>query len=258
MTTSLSKSLSKLDWNHFSYICLGLVFVEALLNSLIIQSVPYTEIDWTAYMQECEGWISGELDYTKLKGDTGPLVYPAGFVYVFTLLRWLTGGGRGDFAIRRAQWIFMSIYLVTQYIVARIYNRAKPGPVWIILLLALSKRLHSLFVLRLFNDCVAMLFAYGFLAAFISRRWFIGTMLFSLALSIKMNILLFLPGFIFVLARNTGILRSVGYLVVIIISQAIIGMPFLLSFPQSYRERAFDFSRVCQYKWTVNLKFLPE
>lgn len=33
-----------------------------------------TEIDWIAYMQEVEGFINGERDYTKLKGDTGPLV----------------------------------------------------------------------------------------------------------------------------------------------------------------------------------------
>lgn len=34
-----------------------------------------TEIDWRAYMQEVEGVINGTFDYTKLQGDTGPLVY---------------------------------------------------------------------------------------------------------------------------------------------------------------------------------------
>lgn len=43
-----------------------------------------TEIDWVAYMQEVGGWWSGEMDYTKLGGDTGPLVYPAGFLYANT------------------------------------------------------------------------------------------------------------------------------------------------------------------------------
>jgi alpha-1,3-mannosyltransferase len=33
-----------------------------------------TEIDWKAYMQEVEGFLTGERDYRKLKGDTGPLV----------------------------------------------------------------------------------------------------------------------------------------------------------------------------------------
>lgn len=33
-----------------------------------------TEIDWQAYMEEVEGFANGTLDYTQLKGDTGPLV----------------------------------------------------------------------------------------------------------------------------------------------------------------------------------------
>ena len=37
-----------------------------------------TEIDWKAYMQQIAQYRSGERDYTLIKGDTGPLVYPAG------------------------------------------------------------------------------------------------------------------------------------------------------------------------------------
>lgn len=52
-----------------------------------------TEIDWVAYMQEVAGPLGGEFDYTKLRGDTGPLVYPAGFVYIFAALHWITSQG---------------------------------------------------------------------------------------------------------------------------------------------------------------------
>jgi hypothetical protein len=44
-------------------------------------------------MQEVEGYLNGERNYSNLKGDTGPLVYPAGFVYVFSILRWMTDDG---------------------------------------------------------------------------------------------------------------------------------------------------------------------
>lgn len=112
-------------------------------------------------MQEVEGWVvDGELDYTLLRGDTGPLVYPAGFLYVFAVLRWATGGGRGRAAIMIAQWIFLGLYLLILAVVLRIYNATRPGPPWVVLLLALSKRVHSLFMLRMFNDCWAMLLAY--------------------------------------------------------------------------------------------------
>lgn len=36
--------------------------------------------------------MGGERNYDNLKGDTGPLVYPAGFLYIFAALRWLTDG----------------------------------------------------------------------------------------------------------------------------------------------------------------------
>ena len=40
--------------------------------------VSDTEIDWVAYMQEVKGFLNGNFNYMDLKGDTGPLVYPAG------------------------------------------------------------------------------------------------------------------------------------------------------------------------------------
>ena len=188
-------------YKHFNLLCLLMLLGEAALGAAIIlrvpcaydqRSLPYcppcsqnpiprptppsspridTEIDWTAYMQEVEGWVvDGEYDYTLLRGDTGPLVYPAGFLYVYAALRWLTGGGHGAAAIRVAQWLFLGLYIGVLAIVQRVYGAARPGPPWVILLLALSKRVHSLFVLRLFNDCWAMLFAYAAIWACTNHR----------------------------------------------------------------------------------------
>ncbi len=39
-----------------------------------------TEIDWSTYMQQVKGFLSGERDYALLGGDTGPLVYAFCFV----------------------------------------------------------------------------------------------------------------------------------------------------------------------------------
>ena len=69
----------------------ALLGFEVVLSYAIIRAVPYTEIDWVAYMQEVGGVLGGERDYAQLRGDTGPLVYPAGFVYVYAALYWLTG-----------------------------------------------------------------------------------------------------------------------------------------------------------------------
>ncbi|RYG53169.1 hypothetical protein EON66_08930, partial [archaeon] len=40
--------------------------------------------------------------------------------------------------------------------------------------------------------------------------------------------------------------------------QAVLGAPFLTTFPASYLSKAFELSRVFDYKWTVNWKFLPQ
>jgi alpha-1,3-mannosyltransferase len=48
--------------------------------------------------------LQGELDYAKLKGDTGPLVYPAGFVYLFSWLQQLTGGSVEAGQVGPAVW----------------------------------------------------------------------------------------------------------------------------------------------------------
>lgn len=37
-------------------------------------------------MEEVKGVIDGEYNYANLRGQTGPLVYPAGFVYIYTAL----------------------------------------------------------------------------------------------------------------------------------------------------------------------------
>src|SRR6056297_1809696 len=159
-----------------------------------------TEIDWVAYMQEVEGYEQGETDYTKLRGDTGPLVYPAGFVHIFLWLKNVTGG-----EIFPAQIIFGILYLLTQLVVMAIYIQSKSLPPLGLVLLCLSRRLHSIFVLRLFNDCWAMFFAYLGVFLLQCRRVPAAIFLFSVAVSIKMNVLLFAPGVLAVVLRISDI-----------------------------------------------------
>lgn len=41
---------------------------ELVLNVFVVRNVPYTEIDWKAYMQECEGFLNGTTNYAELRG----------------------------------------------------------------------------------------------------------------------------------------------------------------------------------------------
>ncbi|KAI7828024.1 ALG3 protein-domain-containing protein [Gamsiella multidivaricata] len=234
----------------------GLLFLgEFLLNVVIIKKVPYTEIDWTAYMQQVAAYLKGETDYMKLRGDTGPLVYPAGFVYIFSILYHLTDFGKN---ILKGQWIFMGIYLLTLLIVFAIYAKDKTIPPYVLIFVCLSRRLHSIYVLRLFNDPVAMLFLYASVLSFLYKKWTLSSALFSLAISIKMNILLFFPAFGFLIWETQGVLGTIIQLTTMILIQVLLSLPFTLHHPESYLRKAFEFSRVFQYKWTVNWKLFDE
>ncbi|KFR00551.1 Dol-P-Man:Man(5)GlcNAc(2)-PP-Dol alpha-1,3-mannosyltransferase, partial [Nipponia nippon] len=215
-----------------------------------------TEIDWKAYMEEVEGFANGTLDYTQLKGDTGPLVYPAGFVYIFLGLYYATGRGTD---VRLAQYLFAGLYLLNLLLVFRIYCRTNKVPPYVFFFMCCaSYRIHSIFVLRLFNDPVAMAILFLAINLFLEERWSWGCLLFSLAVSVKMNILLFAPGLLFLLLQRFGLLGCIPKLCICALLQVILGLPFLLVNPVGYLTRSFDLGRQFQFKWTVNWRFLPE
>ncbi|KAK9907969.1 hypothetical protein WJX75_000784 [Coccomyxa subellipsoidea] len=236
------------------WVAAGILLFEAVICPLIIAKVPYTELDWVAYMEEVEGFLKGQLDYRELRGQTGPLVYPAGFVYVFAFLRWLTIGGN----IRAAQYVFALIYITTQAVVLWLYIKAKVVPPWALTLLALSKRLHSIYMLRLFNDCVAMLLAYIATGLLLVQRWRASILVYSAAVSIKMNVLLMAPPVLVVLLKGADVEEIVEGVMQGLALQMFLGAPFLMHNAGAYLSRAFELSRVFQHVWSVNLKFLPE
>uniref|UniRef100_A0A670ZJC4 Dol-P-Man:Man(5)GlcNAc(2)-PP-Dol alpha-1,3-mannosyltransferase n=1 Tax=Pseudonaja textilis TaxID=8673 RepID=A0A670ZJC4_PSETE len=233
-----------------------LCLAEVGVNLWVIQRVAYTEIDWKAYMDEVEGVVNGTLDYTQLKGDTGPLVYPAGFVYIFMGLYYATDRGTN---IRLAQYFFATLYLATLLLVFRIYSRTNKVPPYVFFFMCCaSYRIHSIFVLRLFNDPVAMAILFLAVNLFLEDRWSWGCFCFSLAVSVKMNVLLFAPGLLFLLLRRFGLRGTIPKLAICAALQVALGFPFLMENPVGYVSRSFDLGRQFLFKWTINWRFLPE
>ncbi|KAJ4387127.1 dolichyl-P-Man:Man(5)GlcNAc(2)-PP-dolichol alpha-1,3-mannosyltransferase [Gnomoniopsis smithogilvyi] len=230
-----------------------LLLLDAMLCVVIIKKVPYTEIDWTAYMEQVQLYQDGEREYTKIEGGTGPLVYPAAHVWIYNILYDLTGNGKD---ILLAQKLFAGLYLVNLAIVMTCYRKAKAPP-YILPMLILSKRLHSIFMLRCFNDCFATFFFWLSVLLFQHGSWLTGSLVYSWGIGVKMVLLLALPVVGILIFFTQGIFGTVSILGSMGALQVLIAIPFL-QYPWAYLSRAFEFSRQFFFKWTVNWRFVGE
>ena len=141
----------------------------------------------------------------------------------------------------------------------RILVRTEKVPPYILALMSLtSYRVHSIFILRLFNDPVAVLFLYAALNLFMDHRYSLGSLMFSLAVSVKMNILLYAPAVLIFYLTNLGHLGALVQLSLCAGLQVLLAAPFLWHAPTQYVIGAFNLGRVFLYEWTVNFRFLPE
>lgn len=237
--------------------------------------------------------IKGTRDYKEVKGDTGPLVYPAAHVYSLWILYLIAGGPNQ----RAFQWLFAIIHLITLYMVIKIYKRARVKNLWPFILLCFGRRIHSIYVLRMFNDCIAMMFLYGSIFCLLpsimplsntnssnhsenekkndnekkmkntlkitnikhDNWWTFGIILYAIGLGIKMNILLWLPAIaLTVYSKTRSIVIILSTLSLISLIQLILGYPFWQANWHSYWTRSFQFSRKFMYQWSVNWQFLSE
>ncbi|PWN44243.1 ALG3-domain-containing protein [Ceraceosorus guamensis] len=225
---------------------------DAVMTLIIIKRVPYTEIDFTTYLEQAQGMLKGERDYSRLRGASGPCVYPALHLYLHAPLVRLTHAGA---KLMPAQALYGALYLLNQALVMSLY-RSAGSPSILLPALIVSKRLHSIYVLRMFNDCWTSLLLHASMVFLIRRRWTAATTLWSLALGVKMSVLLTMPALGVILFRGVGMLQSLrlGFLALLV--QVLLGLPFILEHPHAYFAGAFDFSRAFLYKWTVHLRFL--
>ncbi|EDO18045.1 hypothetical protein Kpol_1045p31 [Vanderwaltozyma polyspora DSM 70294] len=255
------------DTNANKIIMPLLLMLESAALKLIIAKVQYTEIDYTAYMEQIDMIKNGELDYSEIRGGTGPLVYPAGHVWIYKIMDSLTNGVND---ISSGQQVFRYLYLLTLLIQFITYYQLQLPP-WCVVLACLSKRLHSIYVLRLFNDCFTVLFVSLAILLFVvctniksyPLRYAIcalASISYTIAISIKMNALLYFPGVlvsIFILTDG-HLINSIICGMLIVVWQIIVAIPFLNSYPTEYFHSAFNFSRQFMFKWSVNWQMLTE
>lgn len=106
---------------------------------------------------------------------SAPSSYPAGHLYVHRVLYAITDHGNN---LAAAQQVFGLLYIVSLALSCATYHQAGGVPNWILFLLPLSKRLHSIYVLRLFNDCWSVVAAQAAILAFASGSDTLGVLMY--------------------------------------------------------------------------------
>merc|ERR1712156_1198658 len=103
-----------------------------------------------------------------------------------------------------------------------------------------------------------MILLYAAINLFIDDHWSLGSFFFSLAVSIKMNVLLYAPALLLVYLTVLGLPHTFVQLSICAGVQVVLALPFLASHPLNYVIGAFNLGRVFLFQWTVNWRFLPE
>lgn len=196
-----------------------------------------------------------ETNYKNIYGPTGPLVYPALHVYIHSALYYITDLGQD---IKLAQVIYAGLYLSTLALVFASYRRVNAPP-WLLVPLVLSKRLHSIFLLRLFNDCWATFFFWLSVYGATIQRWSIMTIALTLGLGVKMTMFLPFPAIVPILVQGAGTELTVFWMCLTWILTFSSALPFVgKEETVIYMKQAFNLGRQFLYKWTVNWRFVPE
>jgi alpha-1,3-mannosyltransferase len=124
-------------------------------------------------LDQLEPWCESNVPGLTPHSQVGS--YPAGHVHIHNALYALTESGKNQFF---AQQIYGFIYIISLVLTCAIYRFAGSTPNWLLLALPLSKRLHSIFALRLFNDCWSLIFVQAAIVAFQKGRDDLGMLLF--------------------------------------------------------------------------------
>ena len=73
-----------------------------------------------------------------------------------------------------------------------------------------------------------------------------------------MSVLLYVPGLLVILFKRRGLASTLSYMLALVSTQGLVGLPFLLEYSRSYLKFSYELGRVFLFKWTVNWRFLGE
>ena len=86
----------------------------------------------------------------------------------------------------------------------------------------------------------------------------LSTILFAIAINIKMSALLMIPGYLLTVAFDAGLIKALISLVSMLALQIIFGLEFIMVNSQAYFQMSYNFERVFLKVEQVNFQFMTQ
>ncbi|EFA78114.1 hypothetical protein PPL_08762 [Heterostelium album PN500] len=256
---------------------IGVLAIAGLSAYEIIFQSTFTN-DWPAHIHHIEQWLntpktqplwtpnfdsgppapsdsltssSFDFDYSHFMHYHGPCTYPAGFLYLYGILYYLTG--RGSLQAFQIIWALMEICnFIT---IKKICDRLKL-PIILAILPIISNRLHLYNVRVVINDFPSTFILHLSILLLLNKQYKRFSVLFSFLVSLKLNYIFYSPAILFIFANTLPFSSILTNLFIMGALQIIIGIPFLLTNPIAYITIAYDISRTLLWEKTRNFKFV--
>ncbi|EGC34695.1 hypothetical protein DICPUDRAFT_153070 [Dictyostelium purpureum] len=193
-----------------------------------------------------------DFDYSHYMHYHGPNTYPAGFTYLYTFLYYISNRGN-------CLQIFQAIWAILEFInfilIKRICSKLKI-PIFLSILPIISNRLHLYNVRIVINDFPSTFLIHIAILLFISKRFKLFSIIYSLTVSLKLHTIFYSPAILFIFFNSLTLNETIYYLSIMAIIQILLGLPFLLVNPVAYISNAYDLSRTLLWEKTRNFKFV--
>ena len=236
------------------------IMTVEIIKGLMLLFTSIQPNDYTSYMQQANKISSGEMDYSKVTGESGPIAYPAlhSYIYLFLELFWVNNGDMHTLLVKMMAFL---AHITTVYYAVRIYQEAfkkDPKQANILVLIMFSFTVTCLSLDHLFNDTFATMFNTIAIYNFVKGKNLTGVVLVALAFNIKMNAILILPAVYLVTSKSQGICIGTLYLFLVVLIQIILGIPYLINYPRPYLDASYNFGRRFSKSVIINWRVLPD
>ena len=247
---------------HPENLMLTVMIIEIVKVMIILIFNFSTEMGHANEMMYTSVFHDGEFDYNHIFDTSDEEeAYPAiglyiGFIEYYYLSRQASDDGV-------AQTIGAIFHIAIMWCVVRIYQNAfhdEPKYARIVLLFSAMLFPSAITVAGASLDSKALFFCLLSIVKFQNGDQLIGIIIYSIAFSIKMEAIYFLPSICYLMAISSGQFIACCGLLLILLLQATFAFPFIVSNPKAYflHSYVYNFRRAHDTSTSMTWGFLPQ